>query len=143
MRQIVLAFLVWSVCCSKAMAQEKPILLKGIHYINVVSGKGQKSRCVAGGRSHSKNRIAKYTLQKQLQIDGSGKWLIPGLVDAHIHLFQSGGIYTRPDIVDLREFKPYREERKWLVQNATGLIATVFKTRHYLGGGYGRSFFKL
>src|SRR5687767_516586 len=40
-------------------------------------------------------------------IDGSGKYLSPGLVDAHIHFFQSGGIYTRPDAIDLRKIRPY------------------------------------
>jgi len=43
-------------------------------------------------------------------IDGSGKYLIPGLVDAHVHFFQSGGLYTRPDVIDLREFKSYEKE---------------------------------
>jgi cytosine/adenosine deaminase-related metal-dependent hydrolase len=32
-------------------------------------------------------------------------------VDAHIHFFQSGGLYTRPDVVDLRDHVPYAEER--------------------------------
>lgn len=35
-------------------------------------------------------------------VDAAGGWLLPGLVDAHIHFFQSGGLYTRPDIIDLR-----------------------------------------
>jgi len=43
-------------------------------------------------------------------IDGTGKYLMPGLVDAHVHFFQSGGLYTRPDVIDLREFKPYDKE---------------------------------
>lgn len=43
-------------------------------------------------------------------IDGTGKFLIPGLTDAHIHFFQSGGLYTRPDAIDLRKYKPYEEE---------------------------------
>lgn len=50
-------------------------------------------------------------------IDGSGKYLMPGLVDAHVHFFQSGGIYTRPDAIDLRKDKPYAEELRWLHQN--------------------------
>jgi imidazolonepropionase-like amidohydrolase len=41
-----------------------------------------------------------------------GKWIIPGLIDAHIHFFQSGGLYTRPDAIDLREVRPYGEERQ-------------------------------
>jgi hypothetical protein len=43
-------------------------------------------------------------------VDVTGKWIIPGLVDAHIHLFQSGGLYTRPDIIDLRSIRPYATE---------------------------------
>jgi len=34
----------------------------------------------------------------------------PGLVDAHVHFFQSGGAYTRPDAVDLRKVRPYERE---------------------------------
>jgi imidazolonepropionase-like amidohydrolase len=43
-------------------------------------------------------------------IDGTGKFLVPGLIDAHIHFFQSGGLYTRPDIVDLRHVFSYEDE---------------------------------
>ena len=43
-------------------------------------------------------------------IDGTGKYLVPGLTDAHIHFFQNGGLYTRPDVIDLRKYKPYHEE---------------------------------
>lgn len=43
-------------------------------------------------------------------IDGKGKYLIPGLIDAHIHFFQNGGLYTRPDAIDLRKFKNYDQE---------------------------------
>ena len=47
-------------------------------------------------------------------IDGSGKYLMPGLVDAHVHFFQSGGLYTRPDAIDLRKYKPYADEIQWV-----------------------------
>ena len=50
-------------------------------------------------------------------IDGKGKFLIPGLVDAHVHFFQSGGVFTRPDVVDLRKFKSYSEEITWTHNN--------------------------
>src|SRR5215216_4149133 len=46
-------------------------------------------------------------------IDATGKYLIPGLVDAHVHFFQTGGIYTRPDAIDLRKYKPYDKELAW------------------------------
>lgn len=47
-------------------------------------------------------------------IDAKGKWLIPGLIDAHIHFFQSAGLYARPDILDLRAKKPYSDEIAWV-----------------------------
>jgi len=42
--------------------------------------------------------------------DLRGKWVVPGLVDAHVHFFQSGGLYTRPDVIDLRDVYPYDRE---------------------------------
>lgn len=46
-------------------------------------------------------------------IDGTGKFLMPGLVDAHVHFFQSGGLYTRPDVIDLRKVFPLENEIAW------------------------------
>ena len=43
-------------------------------------------------------------------LDARGKWIIPGLIDSHVHFFQSGGLYTRPDVIDLRETVPYEDE---------------------------------
>lgn len=43
-------------------------------------------------------------------IDGFGKYLIPGMTDAHIHFFQNGGLYARPDVIDLRKDMPYETE---------------------------------
>ncbi|MFK7978386.1 MAG: amidohydrolase family protein, partial [Saprospiraceae bacterium] len=62
-------------------------------------------------------------------IDAKGKFILPGLVDAHIHFFQSGGLYTRPDAIDLRKYVPYEEEIAWLKKEA-GTIA-----KRYLQAG--------
>jgi len=62
-------------------------------------------------------------------IDAEGAYLTPGFVDAHIHMFQSGGLYTRPDVLDLRETFPYQEERNWLKANFNALL------RRYLACG--------
>src|SRR6266853_3180205 len=40
-------------------------------------------------------------------VDARGKWIVPGLIDAHVHFFQSGNLYTRPDAADLRTAMPY------------------------------------
>ena len=42
-------------------------------------------------------------------VDVSGRWIIPGLVDAHVHFSQTGWVDGRPDAVDLRGRHPYEE----------------------------------
>ena len=55
-------------------------------------------------------------------IDGSGKWLSPGFVDAHVHFFQSGGLYARPDAIDLRKYQPYDKELRFVHDNMDDLL---------------------
>jgi len=62
-------------------------------------------------------------------IDATGKWLMPGLVDAHVHFFQTGGLYTRPDAIDLRKYYPYEKEVTWYKQNMER------QCRRYLASG--------
>jgi imidazolonepropionase-like amidohydrolase len=40
-------------------------------------------------------------------IDARGRWIIPGLVDAHVHYAQTGWVDGRPDAEDLRDRFPY------------------------------------
>jgi imidazolonepropionase-like amidohydrolase len=62
-------------------------------------------------------------------VDARGKWIVPGLIDAHVHFFQSGNLYTRPDAADLRTAVPYARE---VARNQARLAAT-FKV--YLASG--------
>jgi len=39
--------------------------------------------------------------------DVSGSWIVPGIVDAHVHLAQTGWADGRPDALDLRAKYPY------------------------------------
>ena len=67
-------------------------------------------------------------------IDGRGKWVVPGLVDSHVHFFQSGNLYTRPDAADFNAVVPYAEEvarnkarldatfKVWLASGVTGVV---------------------
>jgi imidazolonepropionase-like amidohydrolase len=54
-------------------------------------------------------------------VDGQSKWVIPGLVDAHVHFFQSANPYTRPDAFDLTDRVPYADE---VARNKARLSAT-------------------
>jgi imidazolonepropionase-like amidohydrolase len=40
-------------------------------------------------------------------LDVRGRWIIPGLVDAHVHFSQTGWVDGRPDALDLRARYPY------------------------------------
>ncbi len=62
-------------------------------------------------------------------IDGTGKYLTPGMTDAHIHFSQNGGLYTRPDAIDLQKFVPYDEEIAFSKTNMED------KLRRYLKNG--------
>ncbi len=62
-------------------------------------------------------------------IDGTGKFLAPGFVDAHVHFFQNGGLFTRPDAIDLRKYRPYQQEIKWTHEHMDDYL------RRYLSAG--------
>ncbi|WP_126973861.1 amidohydrolase family protein [Gynurincola endophyticus] len=62
-------------------------------------------------------------------IDGSGKYLLPGLTDAHIHFFQNGGLYTRPDVIDLQKYIPHHKELSYAHQQMEKVL------RRYLRQG--------
>jgi imidazolonepropionase-like amidohydrolase len=62
-------------------------------------------------------------------VDLTGTWVMPGLVDAHVHFFQSAGLYTRPDIIDLRAVRPYADEMAAIKAD----LADTF--RRYLASG--------
>ncbi|MEM8763570.1 MAG: amidohydrolase family protein [Bacteroidota bacterium] len=47
--------------------------------------------------------------QNTKMIDASGQFIMPGLVDAHVHLTLSGFYDTRPEYVDLTSKFPYHE----------------------------------
>ena len=55
-------------------------------------------------------------------IDGTGKFLMPGMTDAHVHFSQSGGLYTRPDAMNLRKYMPYEKEIEWLHENMSDFL---------------------
>ena len=60
-------------------------------------------------------------------IDGTGKFLMPGLTDAHVHFFQSGGLYTRPDAINLTKDKPYEKEIEWVHNNMEDFLRRYLK----------------
>lgn len=62
-------------------------------------------------------------------VDVTGRWITPGLIDAHVHFSQSGSLYTRPDGLDLRGVRSYQEDR------ATSTKELAITLRRYLASG--------
>jgi imidazolonepropionase-like amidohydrolase len=56
-----------------------------------------------------------------------GKYVLPGLIDSHVHFFQSGGLFTRPDTIDLRKVRPYEEELAWIDAHLTDTFARYLR----------------
>jgi len=73
------------------------------------------------------------------RIDVEGKYLTPGLVDAHVHFSQSGWADGRPDALDLRDTFPYertvagleKEPGRWLRSYLCSGVTSAFDV-----GGY-------
>ncbi|MEO5947263.1 MAG: amidohydrolase family protein [Chitinophagaceae bacterium] len=96
------------------------VLIKNVNVVDVESKKILAGYNVVAleGKIVSIDKDKMYKLPDGTEvIDGSGKYLMPGLVDAHVHFFQSGGIYTRPDVIDLRKYKPHSAELDWVHNN--------------------------
>jgi imidazolonepropionase-like amidohydrolase len=55
------------------------------------------------------------------RVDVSGHWIVPGLIDAHVHFSQTGWADGRPDALDLRLEHPYPEAMALLRDRATDL----------------------
>lgn len=103
-----------------------------VSVINVVTGKTDPDQTVL----IDSNRIRSVGAFKKIKIpagakiiDGQGRFLMPGLTDAHIHFFQSGSLYTRPDGFNFSAVYPYEKDQQWIRDNFQDLM------KRYLAAG--------
>jgi len=61
-------------------------------------------------------------------IDARGKFVLPGYIDTHVHFFQSGGLFTRPDAVDLTSVRPYKDEVAMIKRNLPDTFARYLRS---------------
>ena len=62
------------------------------------------------------------------QIDCVGKFILPGYIDTHIHFFQSGDLFTRPDGTDLNSVRPYKDEVAWVKGHVNDVFARYLRS---------------
>lgn len=124
-----------------AHAAEPPtIAIVGAYVLDVARQSGaqiQRNQTIVieGNRIVSVGPAAKNVPPKGATvIDGKGKWVIPGLIDSHVHFSQSGNLYTRPDAADFNKRVPYLKEdarnkarlpatfKAWLASGVTSVV---------------------
>ncbi len=104
--------------------------IRNVNVIDVKTGKqlSNYSVLISNGKISWIGADKKIKIGKETKtIDGTAKYLIPGLVDSHIHFFQSGSLYTRPDAVDFTNRVPYKEEREKGFNNATDYLTRYLR----------------
>lgn len=111
-------------------AQAEKFSLVGATVINPADGKvmpnatvtisGDKIELVAMGKQ-SADSLGKQT-------ECVGKFILPGYIDTHIHFFQSGGLFTRPDAVDLTKVRPYADEVALIKKNLPDTFARYLRS---------------
>src|SRR5438477_1277764 len=109
--------------------QAEKIALVGGTVINPADGKMMPNATVV----INGDKIENVTMGKQSaaslgkQIDCSGKFILPGYVDTHIHFFQSGDLFTRPDGADLNSVRPYKDEVGWIKSHLADTFARYLR----------------
>ncbi|HYR86689.1 MAG TPA: amidohydrolase family protein [Terriglobia bacterium] len=119
----------WKISCvlallvlASTLVAQQPAGVIAIQGATIITGTGSPAIrngaiVIQGGRITGIGPRADVRIPSGAQmVDARGKWIIPGLIDAHVHIGQSGGLYTRPDMIDLRKWRPYEQELAWIKQ---------------------------
>ncbi len=62
------------------------------------------------------------------QVSCAGKFILPGYIDTHVHFFQSGDLFTRPDGADLNSVRPYKDEVAWVKGHLNDVFARYLRS---------------
>ena len=121
-------FMLELVLASSAFAQK--ISLVGGTVINPADGKitenavlvinGDKIESVASRRESGVPVGSRW-------VECAGKFILPGNIDTHVHFFQSGDLFTRPDGADLNSVRPYRDEVAWIKSHLSDTFARYLR----------------
>jgi imidazolonepropionase-like amidohydrolase len=79
----------------------EPLAIIGITVVDAERVVADATVFLRDGRIESVRPRARVPIGMR-SVDGRGKFLVPGLVDAHVHLAMTGGLFARPDLLDLR-----------------------------------------
>ena len=102
----------WKVAVSTAFGApgDRPVPAFALTHATVIDGTGAPPRrdatvVMRGGKIEC---VGACPLAADVEaIDARGKWIIPGMIDAHVHYSQTGWADGRPDALDVRARFPY------------------------------------
>ena len=102
----------WKVSVSTAFGSpgDAPVPAFALTHATVIDGTGAPPRrdatvVMRGGKVEC---VGACRLAPDVEvIDARGRWIVPGLVDAHVHYSQTGWADGRPDAFDVRRRMPY------------------------------------
>src|ERR1700687_4292113 len=126
MKQLVVLLLIIGVVTLHA----EKISLVGATVINPTDGKVMPNATVV----INGDKIERVSMGKQdaaalgKQIDCVGKFILPGYIDTHIHFFQSGDLFTRPDGADLNSVRPYKDEVAWVKSHVNDVFTRYLRS---------------
>ncbi|MEM6261799.1 MAG: amidohydrolase family protein [Bacteroidota bacterium] len=107
-----LSFLLWSVIA--CVSAQSVTALTGLKVLNIETGAyydGPQTILLKEGKIQAIIPDATADLEPQVKrLARNGMFVVPAMVDGHVHFFQSGGLYARPDVIDLRKLEPYETE---------------------------------
>ena len=120
--------LIGSALASSAFAQK--ISLVGGTVVNPADGKTIENAVVV----INGDKIESVASRKESGVPVGSKWvecdkkfILPGYIDTHVHFFQSGDLFTRPDGADFNNVRPYKDEVAWIKSHLTDTFARYLR----------------
>src|SRR5213075_1916902 len=109
-------------------AHAEKIALIGGTVINPADGKITRNATVFVDNGRITNIAANMVMKfGGRTIDCAGKFILPGYIDTHIHFFQSGDLFTRPDAADFTKIRPYADEVAWVKSHLNDVFARYLR----------------
>jgi imidazolonepropionase-like amidohydrolase len=107
-----------------ATISREHIALIGGTVINPADGKITRNATVFVDNGRITNIAANMVMKfGGRTIDCTGKFILPGYIDTHVHFFQSADLFTRPDGADLNSVRPYKDEVAWIKSHLDDVFA--------------------
>jgi imidazolonepropionase-like amidohydrolase len=106
-----------------------------IQNVTLIDGSGDRpqlnmSVLVQNGRIQKIKKAGFFPTPAHAEVvDGTGMFLMPGMIDTHTHFWESGSIYTSPFLYDLRNIVPFETHIDWVRSRAE------FTLSRFLCGG--------